>query len=100
MSQQAAHAHRVKIEPVDRRVTVRFGGRTVVDTTRAVTLREGGMPPVLYLPREDADMTLLERTARTSHCPFKGEASYYSVRGDEGQVAQNAVWTYEKPLPG
>ena len=78
------------------RVRVRFNGRTVADTANALALREGGYRPVLYLPRADADMTLLERSARTARCPHKGEAAYYSLKvGD--RTATNAAWTYETP---
>src|SRR5687767_3796999 len=86
--------HPITIEPSSKRVRVSFNGRTVADTTRAVTLREASYKPVLYVPREDADMALFERTERTTHCPYKGDASYYSLRvGD--RVAENAVWSYE-----
>ena len=89
---------RITIEPHPRRVVVRFGGRKVVDTTRALALRERGYQPVLYLPREDADMSLLQRTEHSTRCPFKGAASYYSIDVD-GRRAENAVWTYEQPIP-
>ena len=70
----------------------------VADTTRALTLREASLPPVQYVPREDADLALLARTDHTSHCPYKGDAAYFSVRAD-GRTAENAVWTYEQPYP-
>jgi uncharacterized protein (DUF427 family) len=90
--------HPITIEPSPNRVRVSFNGRTVADTTQAVTLREASYKPVLYVPREDADMALFERTERTTHCPYKGDASYYSLRvGD--RVAENAVWSYEQPYP-
>ena len=91
--------HSIVIAPRPGRVLVRFDGQVVVDTTRALTLKEGSMPPVLYVPREDAVMSAFLPTARHTHCPFKGEASYFSLRG-ETREAQNAVWTYETPLPG
>ena len=66
---------------------------------RAQLLQEGSYRPVLYLPRADADMSLLERSSHTSTCPHKGRASYYSLRvGD--RTATNAVWSYETPYPG
>jgi uncharacterized protein (DUF427 family) len=80
------------------RVRVMLDGRTVADTTRALTLREASYKPVLYIPREDADMSLLQRTAHTTHCPYKGDASYYSIRAGD-RVAENAVWSYETPYP-
>jgi uncharacterized protein (DUF427 family) len=87
----------ITIEPHPGRVTVAFNGRTVVDTQRALVLREAGLPPVLYLPRADADMSLLTRTARSTRCPYKGEAAYYSIRAGD-QLAENAIWTYEQPI--
>jgi uncharacterized protein (DUF427 family) len=88
--------HPISIEPTTGRVRVVFNGQVVADTTRAVTLRESSYPPVFYVPREDARMPLLERTERTTHCPYKGDASYYSIRvGD--RVAQDAIWSYEHP---
>ena len=86
----------ITITPHPRRVRVRFNGRTVVDTDRALALQEGGYRPVLYVPRADADMTLFERTARTTRCPHKGLASYYSLKVG-GRTAADAVWTYETP---
>jgi uncharacterized protein (DUF427 family) len=91
--------HPIRIEPNPHRVQVRLGGKTVVDTTRALTLFEASYPGVQYVPREDADMSLLTRTAHHTHCPYKGDASYYSIHAD-GRDAENAVWTYEQPFPG
>ena len=91
--------HRITIEPNPKRVRVLFNGRVIADTTRALTLREATLPPVQYVPRDDADMSLLERTDHRTHCPFKNDASYFTIRAD-GRVAENAVWTYEEPYPG
>ena len=88
--------HRITIEPNPKRVRVVFNRRVVADTTRALTLREATLPPVQYVPRDDADMSLLERTDHRTHCPFKSDASYFTIRAD-GRVAENAVWTYEQP---
>ena len=86
----------ITIAPHPRRVRVRFNGRIVADSAEALVLQEGSYRPVLYLPRADADMALFERTAHTTRCPHKGEASYYSLKvGD--RTAANAVWTYETP---
>ena len=90
--------HPITIAPNPKRVVVTFNGRTIADTTRAVELREATLPPVQYVPREDVDMTLLQRTSHGSHCPFKGDAAYYSIAVD-GRTAENAVWTYEQPYP-
>jgi uncharacterized protein (DUF427 family) len=88
--------HPITIEPNPKRVVVTAGGRVIVDTTRALSLREASYPPVLYLPREDADMTLLSRSATQTYCPYKGDCSYYSIDvGADRKV--DAVWTYETP---
>ena len=92
-------AHRIAIEPAASRVKVTLGGKVVVDTVHALSLKEGSMAPVLYVPREDADMSLLKRTAHTTHCPYKGDASYYTIEAG-GKTAENAVWTYETPKDG
>ncbi|HEY1866888.1 MAG TPA: DUF427 domain-containing protein [Candidatus Cybelea sp.] len=75
---------------------MRLGGRVIADTRRALALRESDYKPVHYIPRSDVDMELLARTEHRSYCPYKGEASYYSLPiGGERSV--NAVWTYENP---
>jgi uncharacterized protein (DUF427 family) len=94
-----AKASHITIEPNPKRVRVVFNGRMIANTTRALTMREGTYPPVQYVPREDADMSLLERTSHRTHCPYKSDASYYTIRAD-GKAAENAVWSYEDPFPG
>ena len=86
----------IEIVPASGRVVVRWKGHTVVDTKNALELREGSYPPVLYTPREDADMSLLAPSPRHTTCPHKGEASYFSLRA-VGATDDNAVWTYETP---
>jgi uncharacterized protein (DUF427 family) len=88
--------HPITIEANPKRVRAVYKGRVVADTTRALTLREASYPPVQYIPPEDADMAHFERTANASHCPYKGDASYFSLKAN-GATAENAVWTYEKP---
>ena len=79
------------------RVRVTFAGRTVADSGEALVLTEGAYPPVYYLPKEHVDPATLEPSARTTRCPYKGEASYYSLRvGD--RLSPDAVWCYETPL--
>jgi uncharacterized protein (DUF427 family) len=90
--------HPIGIEPNPGRVRVTFNGRVVADSKGALTLREANLPPVHYIPRTDADMTLFQRTAHASHCPYKGDAAYYSLVVD-GRTSENAVWTYEAPYP-
>lgn len=90
--------HPITFEPSSQRVRVLFGGAVVADTRRALVLREASYPPVFYIPREDADMARFERSDRHTHCPYKGEASYFTIAAD-GARAENAVWSYEDPLP-
>jgi uncharacterized protein (DUF427 family) len=88
--------HPITVTKSPARVTVTVAGKTIVDTQRALSLRESTYPEVLYIPREDVDMTQLERTAHTTYCPYKGDCSYYSIPAG-GERAINAVWTYEAP---
>jgi uncharacterized protein (DUF427 family) len=90
--------HPITIERNAKRVRVLFNGHVVADTTDALTLKEAALAPVLYIPRADTDMSVLERTTHSTHCPYKGDASYYSLRVGE-RVSDNAVWTYELPFP-
>ena len=88
--------HPITITPTDGRVTVRLGGRVVADSTRALTLQEASYPGVQYVPLEDVDSAVLEPNDTSTYCPYKGQASYYSIRvGDD--LAEAAVWTYTDP---
>jgi uncharacterized protein (DUF427 family) len=78
-------------------VTVMAGGLMLGSSRRALELKEGSYPPVVYVPREDIDVSKLARTERASTCPWKGKASYYSIQ-TPGGVLDNAVWSYEAPL--
>jgi uncharacterized protein (DUF427 family) len=89
-------AHPITVEPATERVVVTAGGKTVADSRSALVLRESSYPAAYYLPREDADLSLLERTEHASYCPYKGDATYYSVL-PAGETGVNAVWTYESP---
>ena len=89
--------HPITVAPNPKRVVVTFAGRVVADTTRALTLKEASLPAVQYVPREDVEMALLRRTTHATHCPYKGDASYYSLSID-GRTAENAVWSYEAPF--
>jgi uncharacterized protein (DUF427 family) len=90
--------HPITITPNDKRVRVLFGGTIIADTTRALTLKEAGYPAVFYIPRDDADMSALVRTSHASHCPYKGDASYFTISAG-GKTSDNAVWSYERPYP-
>lgn len=88
--------HPIAIAPHPARVVVTVGGRVVADSRDGLALREASYPPVLYLPRDDVDLTQLERTDHATYCPYKGDASYYSIPAG-GERSRNAVWTYEAP---
>jgi class 3 adenylate cyclase/uncharacterized protein (DUF427 family) len=79
-------------------VRVVFAGTTVADSRRAIVLHETRLAPVHYLPREDVRMDLAARTPHQTHCPFKGNASHFTLRVGE-RSAENALWSYEEPLP-
>lgn len=72
------------------------GGARIGQSSRAIELREGAYQPVLYFPRQDIAMDLLEKTDRTTMCPHKGAATYYSIVTPSGRI-ENAVWSYEAP---
>ena len=80
------------------RVVVKVGARVIADTRAAVSLREASYPPVQYIPREDVDMSQLEKTDHATYCPYKGDCSYYSIPAG-GDRSKNAVWSYENPYP-
>jgi uncharacterized protein (DUF427 family) len=89
-------AHPITIEHNPSHVVVTLDGKVIADTRDALTLREASYPAVLYIPRKDVDMTLLERTDHATYCPYKGDCAYFSIPSG-GERSVNAVWTYEKP---
>jgi uncharacterized protein (DUF427 family) len=90
--------HPIAITPHGKRVRVTVGGEVIAETTQALRLQEASYPAVFYIPRADAKMNLFTKTSNASHCPYKGDASYYSVAAG-GKTAENAVWSYETPFP-
>jgi uncharacterized protein (DUF427 family) len=93
-----APAHRLFFDPYPRRMRALVGDRVVLDTVRGRLLHESNHLPKLYVPLEDLDQDVLERSERTTHCPFKGDASYWSLRvGD--RLVPDAIWAYEDPIP-
>jgi uncharacterized protein (DUF427 family) len=88
--------HPITIEPAAHRILVRVGDKVVADTTAALTLNEAGYRPVHYIPMKDVDQTLLRASPTSTYCPYKGDASYYSIAGPDG-VTEDAIWTYEHP---
>ena len=93
---QPTAAHPITIEPTGGRVVVRVGDQVVADSRQALTLQESTYPAVQYIPMADVDQGVLRRTGTSTYCPFKGDASYYSVQ-TPGGVVDDVIWTYEKP---
>ncbi|MGH2843340.1 MAG: DUF427 domain-containing protein [Solirubrobacteraceae bacterium] len=90
--------HPITITPNHHRVRVIAGGRQIADTRLATSLREAGYPPVIYIPPSDVDGTQLTDSDHQTYCPYKGEASYFSIPG-LGDAGENAVWQYRDPHP-
>ena len=88
--------HPITVERNPKRVVVTFGGKVIADTTAALTLREAKYRPVQYIPRKDVDMEALTRSETKSYCPYKGDASYFSISAG-GARSVDAIWTYETP---
>ncbi len=85
--------YRIDIEPVGKRVQVFFNGESIADSVNVLRMREENHQPVDYFPRADVAMPLLRRTDHSTHCPFKGDASYWSIDAG-GQSSENTVWSY------
>jgi uncharacterized protein (DUF427 family) len=96
--------HRIDLLPERRRVRVSFGGAVIADSRDALRIEETGHGPVHYLPEKDVRTDLLQPTDHSTHCPFKGDASYWTIQvpsqvsGGEGRRAENAVWGYRTPF--
>ena len=88
--------HPLSVERNSSRVVISVAGRVIADTREALTLREANYPAVQYIPRKDVDMAQLTRSDRTTYCPYKGDAAYFSIPGG-GERSIDAVWTYETP---
>ena len=91
--------HPITIEPTGGRVQVRVNGELVADSTAALVLQEATLPAVQYIPLADVDQNRLTRTETSTYCPFKGDASYYSVTTSAGDTVDDVIWTYEQPYP-
>jgi uncharacterized protein (DUF427 family) len=91
--------HPITIEPTNSRVEVRINGELVAASSNALTLRESTYPAVQYIPLADVDQALLQRTETQTYCPYKGDASYYSVQTSAGELLTDVIWTYETPYP-
>jgi uncharacterized protein (DUF427 family) len=90
--------HPITIEPATNRWRAKFQDHVIADSAEALILKEANYPPVVYFPRADVSMDYMRRTDRSTHCPYKGDAAYYTLLMD-GHFAENAVWTYEDPFP-
>ena len=90
--------HPITLETLGKTLTVTFKGVVVARSDEALLLKEASYPPVYYVPRADIVPTLFQRTERTTHCPYKGDASYFSLTAN-GETDENVVWSYEKPFP-
>lgn len=88
--------HRLALSPAERMVRVSFQGQILAESRHALRLDEGAYAPVYYLPRSAVDMSRFVRTERTTYCPFKGDAHYWSISGED-DAGDHAVWTYEDP---
>jgi uncharacterized protein (DUF427 family) len=92
-----ASGHQITITPTDRHIEVSLGGEKLASSDRAILLEETGAPDRYYLPSEDVRTELLRPTSTKTTCPYKGEASYWSVEAG-GQVHEDVVWAYETPI--
>jgi uncharacterized protein (DUF427 family) len=93
---QPSADHPITISPTEAKVVVRVGDQVVAESTSALTLQEANYPPVQYVPVADVTSELTGPTATASYCPFKGDASYYSLATADGEIA-DAVWSYQHP---
>ena len=90
--------HPITVSPLKGRVTVQFKGVRVAQSDNALELKEAQYPAVIYIPRSDISIEHYVRTQHRTHCPYKGDASYFSLTAN-GESAENAVWTYEDAYP-
>jgi len=93
-----ASGHTITITPAELHVEVTLGGQKLAESDRPVLLDETGLPTRYYLPREDVRTDLLRPTDTATHCPYKGDASYWSAQVG-GQTYEDVVWSYEAPIP-
>ena len=91
-------AHTITLEPFGGLARILWQGVVIAESQKAITLLERNNEPVIYFPQTDVRQDLLGRTDHATHCPYKGDASYWSLK-DAGKVAENAVWAYESPIP-
>ena len=90
--------HPITITAHPKRVQAVYSGHVIADSQLALILKEAAYKPVVYFPRESVDMDYFSRTERVTHCPYKGDANYFSIIAN-GKTLDNAIWTYETPYP-
>jgi uncharacterized protein (DUF427 family) len=90
--------HPITITPSPKRMRARVGDHVIADTADALILKEASYPEVVYFPRADVEMGFFSKTDRSTNCPYKGDASYFTLHID-GEVKENAIWSYETPYP-
>jgi uncharacterized protein (DUF427 family) len=90
--------HPITITPNPKEVRIEIDGKVIARSKRALSLKESSYPAVQYIPREDVDQSVLLRTTNSTHCPYKGDASYWTIAVD-AKTLENAVWSYEEPFP-
>lgn len=98
MAMQHDPAGRIVQQKNSRRIRILAGDKLIANTNDAIELREVGYPVRQYIPRKDIAMQYLQRSEKTTYCPFKGDASYYSIVLDDRTI-ENAAWSYEQPFP-
>ena len=89
--------HTITVEPHEGTVTVRLGGEVIARSDRALTLREASYQPAFYLPREDCRAEAMRETEHSTHCPFKGDARYWTLEAG-GETVENGAWAYDAPF--
>jgi len=90
-------ASHITIKQTDGTWVLRAGGAVLGETTKALELSEGDYPSVIYFPRKNIAMTFLEKSDTSSHCPHKGDATYYSIQ-TKSTLIKDAGWSYENPI--
>ena len=88
---------KITIRKADGVWSVRAGGAVLGESSNALELSEGDLPPVIYFPRGDIAMAFLDTSGHSTHCPWKGDANYFSIV-TKSQILENAVWSYETPI--
>jgi len=96
MGQEPIMTEHIKIRALSGKWSIRAAGAVIAETRGALELTERGYDPVIYFPRDDIAMAFLDQTDKTSHCPHKGDASYFSIITKNGPI-ENVAWSYETP---